>query len=230
MDGDLKIVSDIDQINAINVTIDCPDVSLSDTELVIDKYKNDIKEFFSIDGEGNGIKEIYSKLKLKDACDRVINDIDINKAAHTYPEYLNGMMSFINDIIANTNEETNGDFTDKIETAAARDAEFIQSLFGGENNQEKTCSIDECFQNVEFLIDFIPMMDELKNDCEVLKTAIGGKELSDVAKKSIALFCKSVKAFVYESLTHMVQSYAKVKHCLFACDELENKTPKYQLF
>lgn len=138
-------------------------------------YTHIIPEFFSYDREAIKIKELYKKLKDLDFTrNKVISCVDICKAGCTYNEYFEGMVTFINDFISKAQAE-NEDLTlieKQLQTAIQGDPLFIDSLFGGKNNEPVEEELTDAIKNVEYLVDYF----------ETLKTMT--KTVSDICERA----------------------------------------------
>ena len=96
--SDLSIFNDLEShFNSYNST---DTKSVSTLAEVLSYYKNCIKEFFSQNGEANGIREMYKAIReiISNGNDKLISCIDISQSYHIYQEYLDGMSKFISEI------------------------------------------------------------------------------------------------------------------------------------
>lgn len=130
-------------------------------------YTNIIPEFFSYNKEALKIKALYKKLKELDYTrNRVIPCIDVNRAGCLYMEYFTGMCTFINKFIneaCSENPENLPLMEKQLQTAIQADPIFIESLFGGKNNERCDEELTDAIKNVEYLVDFLDVLTNMRN-------------------------------------------------------------------
>ena len=137
--------------------------------------------------------------------------VDVNKSGSIYQEYLEGMKSFLYDISSTevgVSESTMEAFKDKMSKAKNNDALFIESLFSGSSDINHMVDVDltEAVQNVEYLIDFIPQMKEIKETCESVSNLLQNVPEQEESKRS--LMTEGIK-MMYESVGNYCSSMLK---------------------
>jgi hypothetical protein len=136
-----------------------------DKELSV--YTKVIPEFFSYNNEALKIKALYKKLKELDYVrNRVITCIDVDRAGHLYMEYFTGMCTFIDKFINEAcaeNPENLPLMEKQLQTAIQADPVFIDSLFGGKNNERCEEELTNAVKNVEYLVDFLNTLNDMRN-------------------------------------------------------------------
>lgn len=189
-------------------------LSVEDLKDELSYYESLIPEFFSKKGEAEGIHKMYDDVTNEST--KTVDCVDVRKSSNIYEEYLEGMMTFINDIrhinIQNDNVEFD-QFTEKFDTAKKNDSIFIQSIFGGNINSKQTVPIKEATDNVEFLIDFIPKISSMKSQCTALATEMA-KEKNDLKKglleKSVTMMIESVGNYCYSTIKSIFETYTDI--------------------
>lgn len=130
-------------------------------------YSRMIHEFFSYNNEALKIKALYKKLRELDYTrNRVIPSIDVCRAMTLYTEYFMGMREFVHKFIEESckSESTTSNLPlmeKQLQTAMNADPIFIDSLFGGKNNETQEIELTEAIKNVEYLVDFINVITEM---------------------------------------------------------------------
>ena len=187
-----------------------------------------IPDFFSSRGEGKKIKDMYQKLDKYQyntfVRESALELVDLNVASCAYQDYLNGMRTFI--------EETCGCCIDgeiyakesavcgeKLASARVNDGKFIESIFGGCNNERHTETVLEAAKNVEFLIDFLGNIKEestrCKNTIDKIKDAIGGGNQGEtILIESAKLMTESMNDYVYHAISEIFESYQSINEVL----------------
>lgn len=131
----------------------------------LDCYINIIPDFFSYKNEAIKIKELYKKLKELDyARNKVISCVNIDCAGYLYKEYFDGMYSFIDRFFkeVSSNSENVSLMEKQLQTAIQGDPLFIDSLFGGKNNEPVEVELTTAIKNVEYLVDFLDLLKGMK--------------------------------------------------------------------
>jgi hypothetical protein len=132
----------------------------------LDIYTRVIPDFFSYNSEAVRIKTMYKKLKELDYIrNRVIPCINVDYATRIYNEYLDGMSNFIKDYCEKIcrNDCDLSLMEKQLDTAIQGDPLFIQSLFGGKNNESTNEELTYAVTNVEFLVDFLECIKNMIN-------------------------------------------------------------------
>lgn len=179
----------------------------------VNLYMDFVPKFFS-EG-GNKIKELYKKLKTLDYThNRNIKCIDVCYGSSIYNEYYDGMKSFINDCITavqNEDEESITLCNNKLNIALEKDNEFIDSLFGGKNNPVKDNTLTEAVKNLEYMIDFISVMGNIKADTESL-FRFNSDNFTLV--EALKLLSVSIITFINKTMINILDSYCLIDNTL----------------
>lgn len=184
--------------------------------LGIEEYRNTIRNFFT-DSSGKEIKEVYGKLKSLDyARDTLINTIDVNYGSSIYFEYYDGMRLFIIKLSESVKKADYNNIADcacKIDTAFDADKKFIDSLFGGKNNDVKEEALTEAVKNFEYMIDFNDVLSDMDHD---LKTLIrenldqDGSPKNETVVKAMKLLTGSMNTFISKTISSMLNTYSHI--------------------
>ena len=193
-----------------------------------------IPEFFSNSGEGEGIRSMYKTIKVKmesPLYDIKVSCPDINRGSHIYNEYVEGMIQFIDDIgTINESVELNA-FEEKFTVARDKDNVFVNSLYGGNLNKSVDTLVSEATSNIEFLIDFIPQLKDLKSKCDLVHESVMDddsaksklfKESSDMLFESVSNYCYNTVKNIFECYTQIQDKIGNTKH--------EKVIPEFVLF
>lgn len=202
----------------------------------ISYFERFIPEFFSKNGEGKGIRNMYSEIRsiMESGNIKCINCIDINKSNHIYKEYLEGMLKFIDDI-SNVNIDNKDElkpFVEKFNTAKDKDSVFIESLYDGKLNDEKSMSLTEAVCNIEVLIDFIPTMKDIKSKCISVNESVNyidNNIKKDLMKQCSVMLCESVNKFCYSTINAVINTYNSINNKINEPIN-EKEVDEYQLF
>lgn len=203
----------------------------------IDFYESFIPDFFSKNGEANGIRAMYKGIRESLENEKTINAIDVNKSAEIYNEYMEGMIEFILDISNITFVEACDElkiFEEKFEKAKEKDCIFIESLYDGKLNEETEMVLSEAVSNIEFLIDFIPQLKTMKERCinlnESFKNKTENQEI-ELVNKSLEMLYESVNNYCYSTVKNIVTTYYDINDKLFNVTPSSNEEkPMFQLF
>ena len=153
------------------------------------------------------LNEFYEKALDEDNIAEIkIQAVDLSKALSIYSEYLEGMTRFINDIKnVNINEgEDLSKYSDKFAIANEKDTQTIESLFGGSLNNKVEMTIESAISDVDFLVDFLPKMKEMYNNCKITSEAVSDVEEGN--KKELISNCLSL---MYNSVDNFCKSAIK---------------------
>jgi len=204
----------------------------------IEFYEAYIPDFFSKYGEAQGIKDMYNGIKQNLGSEKSIICADINQGSYIYKEYMEGMITFINDI-ANTVITESCDelkqYEEKFEKAKEKDSMFIESLYNGNLNQKTEMVLSEAVANIEFLIDFIPELQSMKSRCLSLcesfrDEAEGNKKT--LLNESLNMLYESVDNYCYSTLSNIIKVYDDIHESLFNNVQpvKQETTPQFRLF
>ena len=128
-------------------------------------YETIIPEFFSYNNEAVGIKTMYKKLKeLNYTRNKVIPCIKVSCAGYLYDEYFEGMYTFIDNFFkeVSSNGPNVALMEKQLQTAIEGDPLFIDSLFGGKNNEVVNEELTSAVANIEYLVDFLELLKSIR--------------------------------------------------------------------
>lgn len=202
----------------------------------ISYFESFIPDFFSKNGEADGIRKVYSGIRENLNSENTINCMDINRASKIYNEYMEGMVTFINDIknvdiVTESNELT--DYSEKFSNVKANSNIFIESLFNGGYCPYEDTVLSEAVANIECLIEFIPELSTIKNICNSLGESVTEctqPEKTELLKNSIDLLYESVCDYCYSTIRNIVSTYYDINSSLFEESTTETTDEVFRLF
>ena len=180
----------------------------------LDCYANMIPDFFSYKHEAVRIKDLYAKLKTLDySRNKVINCINVDCAGYLYKEYLGGMYTFIGNFFSEVG--SNGSnikmMENQLQMATQGDPIFIESLFGGKNNEPVELELTDAIKNIEYLVDFLDTLTGIKQMvCDVCNRA---NELSNYEHSltAVRLMVHSVCTFSNRTISAIMDIYNAIQ-------------------
>lgn len=199
-------------------------------------YESFIPEFFSKNGESEGIKKVYKSIKENMGSEKSIISSDITKSGYIYKEYMEGMTSFINDIFNTAITESTDElksYKEKFEKAKEKDSLFINSLFNGSLNEQVEMPLSEAVCNLEYLIDFIPELSDMKEKCSNLNESynnIDNNEKEALINNSLNMLFESVDNYCYSTIKNIVTTYSEIQDKLFNETVQNNNVNNFKLF
>ena len=210
--------------SALNIDV----ISNIYTETMNYYCKTLIPDFFSSRGEGKRIKDMYQNLDLYQYStfvqESALELVDLNVASCAYQDYLHGMRTFIEEtcgccIDGEIYAKESAVCEEKLASARTNDGKFIESIFGGCNNEKHTENVLEAAKNVEFLIDFLSNIKEESTRCGItidkIKTAINnGNQGESLLIESAKLMVESVNDYVYHAISEIFESYQSINEVL----------------
>jgi hypothetical protein len=211
----------LDQLTQKHNEIKAEEATLNNLSNALAFYESFIPEFFSKTGEAKAITEMYDKIgeMRGTGTEKQIDCMDVSESAQMYLEYMEGMITFINDIsnvnvIEGSNDLTS--FTEKFNRAKEKDSIFIESLYDGKLTKITTMPVSEAVQNVEFLIDFMPKLQTMNSNCCVVKESIN---TDDENKKQLlndcaVMLCESVNNFCFSTIHAVLDTYNSIQESL----------------
>jgi len=197
-------------------------------------YESFIPEFFCEYGNEDKIRKIYRTLKEGDYDESSTAEIvDLYESDRIYKEYYEGMAEFVKDVIAERNSDlTQESVSDKnwenLNKAKSADSGFVKSIFGGDYNKREQMVMTEAVKNLEFLIDFIPTIGEMKKSSMVLSDAANTIK-GELATESVKLLCDSVCNYCYESIATTMDTYELIDQTLYPAPE-QTVTYTFKMF
>lgn len=201
------------------------DSSLESCEELLTTIESTIPEFFSRNGEAEGLHKMYEHTE-SELNNSTITSIDVKKSSIIYEEYLDGMKKFIKDIedIGNINESV--DFEEKLNTVKGSDVVFIESLFGGSMNEASEKTVTEATENIEYLIDFIPRIEEYKEMCEKAQDSLKNPSITDtqnrLIKESLELMHDSISNYCQKITTTVFETYNEITKAINNIGDTKN--------
>lgn len=188
-------------------------------------YEDFIPNFFYENGNESSIRQMYQNLHEEKFQESSIDIIDLYESKRIYTEYHDGMSNFVKEIISLNDgvakESSEEIYRTNLEKAKNADDGFVSSLFGGKYNEPANVVMTEAVKNIEFLIDFIPEIDTLKQESNALAENCNDSEL---VKESISLLFESVCNYCYESIKTTMYTYKAINDVM---DEIpKNKESK----
>ena len=190
----------------------------------IEFYESFIPEFFSKTGEAENIRKMYTELKKDKNEYKSINCISLTESATIYAEYIDGMTKFINDI-QETEITESADaltpFNEKFNNAKQNDSAFIESLFNGKLTEERDTVLTEAVSNVEFVIDFIDNIKDMKSRCDMIKESVNNDNevKKELLQNCYNMLCESVNNYCFNVLKSVINTYHNINDSLYS----ENK-------
>lgn len=213
----------------------CNDVSIITQEAMseLSAYETAIPEFFSYKNEAVRIKELYKKLKNLDyARDRIISCVDMGCACYLYRDYFTGMYNFIDKFFkeAGSHGENISLMEKQLDTAINGDPVFIESLFGGKNNEPSEQVLTDAIGNVEALVDFLDQIKSMKQ--MVSDVCNRASELKDYSCsiQAVKLIVNSACVFTVRVLTGIVDIYAAIQNKIDDKPELPAADTSFKVF
>lgn len=201
----------------------------------INKYEEMIYQFFSKEGKADEIKEMYNKLRdISYSRNKPLSYIDCNFGSHMYQEYYSGMCSFVRESLSILNstigEETEQvkEIKDKLDLANKSDSLFVDSLFGGNNNEAKQADLKTAVVNVEYLIDFLPLLKSFKGDIEDICAA--ANEKCPISRECISLLASSVASYCKQCVDTVLKTYDDIINALHGGPAVEPAPASYKMF
>ena len=184
-------------------------------------YKAFIPNFFSYDNEAVRIKTLYKKLRELDYTrNRVIPCVNVSHAGYLYKEYFEGMYRFILklcDEVRSIGENIHL-MEQQLQTAIQGDPLFVDSIFGGKNNELRHDELTDAVQNVEYLVDFLDYVEPLHKMIDDIYNGLKKCSNYHGCTKAFTLVACSVSHFCYKILTAIIETYTMIYNAL------ENKT------
>lgn len=184
-------------------------------------FESFIKDFFSQDKEKNQIREMYENIRedMLDTDRKVINVVDVSKSTSMYKEYLEGMISFINDginIIKEGKEDAIHKFKDQLNKAENNDSIFIESIYGGNLNTAVESNLDDAVTNIECLIEFIDDNKSMINECTKIHDSINDirSDEKGLLLESADMLYESINNFSYNTLNNIFKTYCSINDAL----------------
>lgn len=211
-----------------------PNIKTLHTELLdeLDFYSGIIPEFFSYQHEAEKIKALYRKLKTLDYMgNKVVSCIDVERAGSSYREYFEGMVSFINNYIdeACNNGENLPLLQKQLQTAIEGDPMFIESLFGGKNNERQNVELTEAIKNVEYLVDFLDALKCMRTTLnEVIDRCFNTQPSTDLCKV-VTLLTNSVSNFSNRVIYTIMDTY-EIINCSLDNRPVKNVDTSFKVF
>lgn len=195
----------------------CSDIKTITQEALneLSAYETSIPEFFSYKNEAVKIKELYKKLKGLDyARNRVISCVDMGCACYLYKEYLSGMYTFLDRFFKEVSVK--GDnislMEKQLNTAIHGDPLFIDTLFGGSNNEPSEQVLTDAIGNVEYLVDFLDHLKSMKQMVSDVCNIASELEPYEYTIRAVKLIVNSTCVFSSLILTGIMDIYVAIQN------------------
>lgn len=202
----------------------------------IEFYESFIPEFFSKTGEADNIRKMYKDIRNDKNELKTVEYIPVVESATLYTEYIDGMVKFINEIKETAITENVADldaFSTKFNNAKQNDSAFIESLFNGRLTEKRDVALTEAVSNVEFVIDFISNIGEMKSRCEEIKESVDSS--NDAIKTELLvncynMMCESVNNYCCNMLKAVIDTYQNINKSLYSeSNTTESKEKGFKL-
>ena len=182
-------------------------------------YASLIPDFFSYNREAKQIKDMYEKLKSLDySRNKVINCIDVPRAGCLYKEYFDGMVEFINKYLNSVDDRDT--LQNQLITAIKCDPLFIDSLFGGKNNEPANEELTEAVKNVEYFVDYLDMITYMRKNI----ACICDRCHDDAHINVLRLIANSVGIFSSKVVYTILETYCDIIYNLEAPTQMSVKS------
>ena len=200
----------------------CTDIkSIYDSAMAeLNGYSCMITDFFSYKGDAQEIKKLYQRLKTLDYTrNRVIPCINVDKAVLLYNEYFDGMVTFLDKFIhevINNGMDNTVVMQKQLQTAVHADPLFIDSLFGGKNNEVEEKELTDAVESIESLIDFSNVLNHFKSTlADIYGKIASGQCGNDMPHMNmIKLISDSVCVFSNRMMCTILDTYIGINHSL----------------
>lgn len=180
-------------------------------------YEHIIPDFFSYNNEAPRIKALYKKLKELDySRNKVIPCVKASCAGYLYNEYFQGMTKFIEAFL----DEVSGNGVNlstmekQLQTAMQGDKLFIESLFGGKNNEVCDEELTSAMQQVEYLVDFFETVKCIKRSVSSITDRAASCGDMSVVIDVVRLITNSTGEFCYRMITNIMNTYTAINDCV----------------
>ena len=232
MDYIKELKKNFDRINAELGDCETADALGEIFKESMDYYCNTlIPDFFSSRGEGRKIRDMYRNLETYKYApfvqESTVDTVDLHISNTAYQDYLNGMRTYITEtcsycVDADLYAKESAACEQKLMTARKNDSLFIESIFGGSNNEWHKETILEATKDIEALIDFMDTVKQESANCGVIidqiKKGIADHDGSEeLLLESAKMMAESFNNYVYHTISNVFTSYKNIN------DVLENK-------
>jgi len=207
--------------------------SITDIKESMDKeiccYESFIPDFFYKNGNETNIRHMYAALKEDRFTESTIEAVDLYESRRIYDDYYSGMKKFVTEILAldtGITTESVDSYRDNLDKAKNADAGFLKEIFGGKYNASREMPITEAVKNLEFLIDFIPSMGDMRKASQVM---LEGANDGDLTRESVGVLCNSLCRYCYESIKTTINTYGMIDEKINA-PLPKNTVPRFQVW
>jgi hypothetical protein len=198
-------------------------------------YKKMISQFFSRDVAERDIRKIYGMIENPNSVlfdrEKTVKCVDLEKTFEIFNEYNEGMIQFVSDIIESkttTSEEILSEFSDSLNKAKAKDKTFINTIFGGSYNPSKDCDINSALLNIEFMIKFRNVIDNMNTKFITLVDSVPNRKVDSLKYDAILLLKNSITFFTYRMIRECAENFYHINECINSTPE--KAVEKFQLF
>lgn len=174
-------------------------------------FREYIYNFFSESGSADGIRRMYESVGEREYNWKEIKTCDVNRTGNLYENYNWGMKKYLDEILAVETVSDDKSAIDTIKKAKENDSIFVSSILGGYNNESSMVNICEAVKNIEFLIDFIPMMENFSQSLDTLINTSEPRVSNDTVLESVKLYTESVSNYCYRMISWIVSDYHTIQ-------------------
>lgn len=196
----------------------------------MDSFQKVIEDFFAKDGEEARLREMFKYLKM-DKDYKPVDCLDVNYSSKIFEDYNEGMKKFLYEIfeLRNTDKSTLNEYEKNLSIASENDSQFIESLFGGVNNQRRSEDVRDAVSNVTFLIDFIKSLQDYKNDVSSL---ISDEQYStdSIQARCCKLYLSSITNYCSQMINEILSTYYKILKSIENREEKKKGPDKLVVF
>ena len=195
-------------------------------------YLDFIPEFFSETGDAKSIKNMYALMGDKRHANKCIDYVDINQSSYVYNEYTDGMRKFISEIIESDIVQESTDVINKLDSAISNDSLFIESIFGGSNNEIVNDTVKDASRNLEFLVDFIPSLESYIIEANSFSDRIQllSKDSDVTVLKTLDMYMESVSHYSHQVIKNVINTYANIQSALHEDTTSGSQKPQFALY
>lgn len=190
----------------------------------LDYFKYFIPKFFSVNGEAEGIRNLYKAVEDEKNANKVIICSDVYKLANIYKEYLDGMVAFIDDVNNLTiddgiegKQNVIDNLQNKLNKAKENDLQFIQSLVDGKFSEKEEVTLKDGMLNIEYLIELLPYMEDMNCKCTKIDTEMyhkGDDIKTELLRECCKLLHESVRRYCYTLIKYIITTYFEIKDAI----------------
>lgn len=184
-----------------------------------DYIKKCICDFFSYNGAREEIRSMYESVDSRDNNWKTINTCDLDNCRVLYDNYTEGMMKYIGELSSMESVDNKDEICKKISSIRNNDKLFLESIFGGKNNESKEQSIFEAVKNIECLIDLIDTMEKCKSYMESIDISRKDVNRDAVMVECGKLYTESVSNYFHKTVSWIISDYKSIQESIHSKKE-----------